>query len=167
MSITVARLLELSQAELDDLFRASPSGEIPDGEGEGTAIVAPDLDLSDLAVGLINLFAWQGKEFDRARGVLRNTILPIGLKAIVATIYREASWFDGQECIVLDYSKTSLIAQHVRDEMRQVAPGLYLGIVYWDRLKALNFALAFPTAATGADEGVGQPAPPAPDEPGA
>jgi hypothetical protein len=28
--------------------------------------------------------------------------------------------------------------------MREVSPGVYLGIVYWDRTRILNFALEFP-----------------------
>jgi hypothetical protein len=76
---------------------------------------------------------------------LRNKILPIGLKAIIAKVYKAASWFDGKESIVLDYSQTSLIAEWVRDEIRQVGPGVYLGIVYWRQDKLIDFALKFPT----------------------
>ena len=53
----------------------------------------------------------------------RNRILAFGLDAIVAEVYKAASWFDNKECIVLDYSKTSLVAEHVRDEIRQIGPG--------------------------------------------
>ena len=53
------------------------------------------------------------------------------------------SWFDGRESIVLDYSRTSLIAHWIRDEIREVAPRLYLGIVYWNHDKLINFALTF------------------------
>jgi hypothetical protein len=70
--------------------------------------------------------------------------LPIGLKAIIAKVYKDASWFDGKECIVLDYSQTSLVAHWIRDEIRLVGPGVYLGIVYWSRKKLIDFALKFP-----------------------
>jgi len=63
-------------------------------------------------------------------------------------VYRDESWFDGKEAIILDYSKTSLVAHWIRDEIREVAPGLYLGIVYWDHDKILNFSLKFPVAGT-------------------
>ena len=63
--------------------------------------------------------------------------------AIVAKVYQSPSWLDGKECTVLDYSETSLIAHRVRDEIREVAPGLYLGVVFWGREKILNFALNF------------------------
>ena len=60
-----------------------------------------------------------------------------------AKVYKEASWFDGVETIVLDYSKTSFFARHVRDEIREVAPGLYLGLVYFKKDKVLHFSLKF------------------------
>jgi hypothetical protein len=64
--------------------------------------------------------------FDAKAGVLRNHILPLGLKAIIARVYKGPSWLDDKECIVLDYSETSLVASHMRDEIRLIEPGLYL-----------------------------------------
>lgn len=144
MATTVKQLLTMSKDQLDELFRNSPAGRIPDGESEGTAIVAPGTQLTGIAAKLIHLFTWQGKVFDAKRGLLRNKILPLGHKAIVAEVYTGKSWFDGQECIVLDYSKTSLLAKWVRDEIRQVGPRTYLGIVYWQKTKTIDFALEFP-----------------------
>ena len=43
-------------------------------------------------------------------------------------------------------SQTSLIAHHIRDEIRLIAPGTYLGIVFWDRDRLINFALQFAAA---------------------
>ena len=134
----------MSQAQLDQVFRDSPAGDIPNGEGQGTAIIDPGTELEATAAKLIHLFAWQGKVFDAARGELRNKILPIGLKAIIAKVYKGDSWFDSKPCIVLDYSQTSLIAHYIRDEIRQIGDGLYLGIVYWSKTKCINFALNFP-----------------------
>ena len=99
MAITVPDLLKLSQSQLDDLFEKSPPGDIPDGEANGTAIIAK--------------------------------------------IYKAPSWLDGKECIVLDYSETSVIAHWIRDEIRNVAPGIYLGKVYWDKKRLIDFALDF------------------------
>ena len=69
--------------------------------------------------------------------------MPFGLKAIVARVYKAPSWLDGKECIVLDYSETSLVAEHVRDEIRLVDTGFYLGKVYWDSKRLIDFALDF------------------------
>ena len=42
MAYDANQLLAMSQAELDDLFRASPAGPIPNGSAEGTAITLSD-----------------------------------------------------------------------------------------------------------------------------
>ncbi len=144
MATDVSDLMTMSQQQLDDLFRNSPAGDIPNGEAQGTALIAPGTALEGDAAKLIHYFNWQGKVFDAAAGELCNKILPIGLEAIIARVYKGTSWFDGQECIVLDYSQTSLIARWIRDEIRVVGPGVYLGIVYWSQKKLIDFALKFP-----------------------
>jgi len=147
--IDVPALMAMSQAELDATFRASPAGDIPDGEAEGTVLVAPGTELTGIAAKLIHLLAWKGKVFDADRGDLRNEVLLTGIHAVQAKVYKDASWYDGQECIVLDYSQTSVVAHWIRDEMRLVAPNLYLGIVFWDHKKLIDFVLRFPAAAGG------------------
>ena len=144
MTYTSSQLLGLSQQELDDLFSSSPAGDLPNGEGNGTAIIAPGTVFSATIASLINIFGWQGKTFDAAHGTLTNRILAFGLNAIVAEVYKSTSWFDNKECIVLDYSKTSLVAEHIRDEIREIGPGVYLGLVYWDRNRVIHFSLEFP-----------------------
>ncbi len=139
-----AQLMKMSQKELDDLFKASPAGPIPDGQAKGTAIIAPDTVFSPEIAEFVNLFVWQGKTFDGKRGVLSNRILPFGLNAIIAEVYKDKSWLDGNECIVLDYSKTSLVAHWIRDEIRLIAPNFYLGVVYWNRSRLIDFCLEFP-----------------------
>jgi hypothetical protein len=136
--------LKMSAEELDDIFRQSSAGTLPDGEGKGTAIIAPGTAISDDIAKFVHLFTWKGKVFDAKKGELRNKILPLGHKAIVARVYKDKSWFDQSECIVLDYSKTSLLAKWIRDEIREVAPGIYLGIVFWGKKKLIHFALEFP-----------------------
>jgi hypothetical protein len=143
MTSNVSQWLKMSQAELDALFSTHDAGPIPDGEAKGTAIIAPGTVFSDEIATIINWFAWQGKVFDGKHGFLRNAILPFGLKAIVAKVYKEPSWLDGKECIVLDYSETSILASRVRDEIRMIEPGLYLGKVYWDKTRLIDFALEF------------------------
>ena len=143
MAYDVAQLLQMSNAQLDDLFSSSTAGEIPDGPAKGTAIIAPGTKFSAEIAELINLFVWQGKTFDAKKGVLRNRILALGLNAIVATVYKGPSWFDKKECIVLDYSETSLVARWIRDEIRLIGPGFYIGRVYWDKTPLIHFALEF------------------------
>ena len=143
MAYDVPKLLGMSQDALDELFTKSSVGEIPDGEGEGTAIVAPGTAYTENIAKFVSHFAWQGKIFDAKKGVLKNRILPFGLNAIIAKVYKAPSWLDGKECIVLDYSDTSIVAQWIRDEIREIEPKLYLGKVYWDKKRLIDFVLKF------------------------
>ena len=143
MAYTVDQLLASPQAKLDELFTASQAGPLPNGEAQGTAIIAPGTQFSRETAAFINLFAWQGKVFDGKMGLLKNKILPFGINAIVARVYKGPSWLDGKECIVLDYSETSIVAQWVRDEIRLIQPNLYLGKVYWNKARLIDFALEF------------------------
>jgi hypothetical protein len=137
-------MLDMSRDQLDDLFRSSPPGEIPKGKARGTVISHPGTEFAEIAAKLVHLIAWQGKVFDPEKGELKNEITPLHFDSIRAKVYNDESWFDGKDCIVLDYSKTSLVAHWIRDEIRQVGPGVYLGIVYWDKTRILNFSLEFP-----------------------
>jgi hypothetical protein len=144
MPLTENDLLDLTDDELDELYGNSPAGEIPDGEAGGKVLVGSRHErVSDTAAWLVRTLAWKGKVFDRERGELRNRISPFAFQAVRARVYKDASWFDRKETIVLDYSKTSLIARRVRDEIREVAPGVYLGVVFWGKGKLLHFSLAF------------------------
>jgi hypothetical protein len=143
MAYDVPKLLGMSQDGLDELFKKSSAGEIPDGEGEGTAIVAPGGAYTETIAKFVSHFGWQGKIFDAKKGVLKNRILPFGLNAIIAKVYKAPSWLDDKECIVLDYSDTSIVAQWIRDEIREIEPNLYLGKVYWDKKRLIDFALKF------------------------
>jgi hypothetical protein len=145
--------LKLSDPELDEIFRNAPPGAIPNGQGNGTAIIAPGTAVSDTIAKFVHIFSWKGKVFepdpiDPQRATLKNRLLLLGTKAIIAQVYRSGSWFDGKECIVLDYSQTSIVAQWIRDEIREVSPGVYLGIVFWGKEqphahKLIHFALKF------------------------
>ncbi|MEO7399307.1 MAG: hypothetical protein ABIV07_00855 [Polaromonas sp.] len=143
MAYDVAQLLDMTQTQLDELFRASPPGDIPDGMAQGTAIIAPGTRYTESIAHIINIFGWQGKVFDAQKGVLKNKVSPFGIEAIVARVYKDKSWLDGEECIVLDYSETSVLAHYIRDEIRLIGPGFYLGKVYWGKDRLIDFCLRF------------------------
>jgi hypothetical protein len=97
MAYNTAKLLTMTQTELDHLFKSAEAGPIPYGKAEGTAIVAPG-----------TVFAPEIAKF-----------------------------------IVHDYSQTSFVAHWVRDEIRLIGPGLYLGKVFWDKTPLIHFTLQF------------------------
>ena len=55
MAYTAQQLLAMPEKQLDDLFSASPAGDIPNGEAEGTAIVASDTPFSS-EIAAISIF---------------------------------------------------------------------------------------------------------------
>ena len=145
VTVDIEQLRTMNQQQLDDVFANSPAGPIPVGEAEGTVLFDPGTDLEQVAAEIAHLLFWKGKVFDPEKGELRNLILPMGLPAIAAKVYLAPSWIDGRDCVVLDYSKRSVVAHWIRDEIREVSLGLYLGVVFWERRKILNFALRFRT----------------------
>ena len=71
---------------------------------------------------------WQGKVFEDGGITAVNRFF--GLPMFRAQVYQGPSWLDGAPSLVLDYSQTSRIYAQNRDEIRQVAPGLFLGLMY-------------------------------------
>jgi hypothetical protein len=148
MTLTMTGLTGMSQAQLDELFRNSPAGTIPDGDADGRVFLAPGTRLEGIAAAVVRLLFWQGKIVDADKAELVNKVTPFGIGAIKAAIYRAPSWLDGREAIILDYSKKSLVARRIRDEIREIAPGLYLGLVFWGRRRLPGFALRFRDSAS-------------------
>ncbi len=144
MNSTVNKFVDMNREQLDEIYKNATAGKVPTTEMRGTAIVAGS-QFSQLYARLARLLAWQGKVFDIFAppdcGVLINKITPFSLNFIVAKVYRGASWMDGKETIIIDYSKTSFFAKKIRDEIREVEPGIYLGKVWWGKHRILDFAL--------------------------
>ena len=134
-------LIHMSQRELDDLFTAAPTGPIPVGDTQGTAIFKPGTFVATLVRWLVFLFFWKGKVFSPATQDLLNKLSPFSIRGIRALTYMGESWLDGKKVIVIDYSKTSFVAQKIRDEIREVGPGVYLGKVWWGKKRVADFAL--------------------------
>ena len=146
MNPKINQWLEMSREQLDEIYKNAKAGAVPRGDTQGTAIVAGSSMAGGLAK-LARLVAWKGKVFDMfaekgEKGVLVNKVSPFGMKLIVAKVYRDASWMDNKETIVIDYAKTSLMARKIRDEIREVEPGLWLGKVWWGKTRILDFALS-------------------------
>ena len=147
MAYDVAQLQKMSSADLDKLFSQSPAGDIPDGPAEGTALIDPGSKFEPELDAFVKLALWKGKVFNKQDGTLKNKITPVGFKAITAKVYKGASWFDNKDCIVLDYSRTSVVAHWIRDEIRLIGPNFYLGRVYWGKKPLIHFCLQFGAAA--------------------
>ena len=142
--LTATELTTTPGSQLDELFATAPAGAFPVGIGSGQALIATGSLAGRPLVAFVRLLAWRGKEFDDEGRTLLNLIGPLGNRAIKAEVYSDVSRLDGRPCIVLDYSKASRVARWVRDEIREIAPGLYLGLVYVRSKRApLRFSLRF------------------------
>ena len=144
MTTTTTAPIDLKPAELDALFASSPAGAIPVGRGDGTAIAFAGHRVARPLAALTRALVWQGKKFRPETHDLQNLVTPFSLPAVRAEVYTGDSWYDGRPCVVLDYSKSSRVARRVRDEIRQIGPGDYLGMVFVDaRRLRVYFLLHF------------------------
>jgi hypothetical protein len=143
LTVTAPDLVLRTRSELADLFRAAPPGPIPKGRGRGTVLLGTGGTMARAVARLSYALIWRGKVVDPSAGRLRNLLGPFSFPAIVALVRVEGSRFDRKPCIVLDYSRTSFVAKAVRDEIREVAPDVYLGLVFLAGRHVLDFALDF------------------------
>jgi hypothetical protein len=126
-AITLDQLLGMSPAELESVYRQGTAVGIPAGRIRGTALLAPGTRRARVLSRSARLL-WQGKVFEQGQSTAVNRFF--GFRVIRGQVYQGQSWLDGQPALVLDYSQTSRVYADNRDEIRQVAPGLYLGLMY-------------------------------------
>lgn len=119
-------LVHMPRSELEALYLAAPAAQAPSGFVPGRAIKNPGSRLTAANARATRL-AWQGKIF-RDDGTMINRVFGFG-RAIPAQVYQGESHLDGRPSLILDYSKSKLWPD-VRDEVREVEPGLYLGVMY-------------------------------------
>ena len=143
--VTEQVLLDMDNKTLDWVFRKSEAGPIPNGNMRGTLLAFPGSRIAKPLAAIVYLVGWQGKVVDRRRGFLLNKITPLRLRLIKAKVSYDDSWVDDRECVLLDYSHTSLVAKFVRDEIRLVGPSLYLGVVWLWRRRIAWFTLRSPS----------------------
>ncbi len=125
--MTIDDLVRMSAPQLDALYAAGTVPPIPNGRVRGRAIYYPGTRWS-VPISNGARVVWQGKVFDapNARAVNRF----FGVRSVPGRLYQGQSWRDGASALILDYQDTSRIYRNNRDEIRQVGPGLYLGLMY-------------------------------------
>ncbi len=142
MPSQLADLQELNNSQLNELYDYGSAYEIPSANRPGFQHLLTGLPLpvpgykgpSDLLS-----FFWGGKIFftDQVGNItLTNQVFPntpFNFNDISAqvSINNNSYTNDGEPVIFLDYNKSNIaIARIVRDEMRLIAPSLYLGRAY-------------------------------------
>ena len=131
----------MSPAELDAALpkRGTP-GPQPRGRVHGIPIVSPGSPMGPTMSRAARV-VWQGKVFrDDGRTAVNRFF---GVRAIQGNLSYGPSWLDGRPSLILDYQGTSHIYGRYRDEIRRVAPGLYLGAMYARTKSAPTFTRYF------------------------
>ncbi|MFO0863743.1 MAG: hypothetical protein U0744_03645 [Gemmataceae bacterium] len=125
--LTFQTLSCMTRSELEAIYRSAQPGNLPTGFVKGKTIMLPEDTFFGRRSKTANAL-WKGKHID-ADGSFVNQ-WAIG-RAVRGRAYLGESWLDGQASLVLDYAGTSpLIWRNSRDEMREVAPGLYIGFMH-------------------------------------
>ncbi len=139
-SLTLDDLRRMTFAELKALyFKANRPSSLSDldGDSKGAMLAWRTPQRGPLAwllrtFGTSSLFPWEGKSFksdnDHGEGINRINLLgkrrwfPFGTRF-------DASFLDGQPTFVLDYAsrRNPPLIRQIVDEVREVAPRLYLG----------------------------------------
>jgi hypothetical protein len=134
---TMQELVRMPAADLHALYSTSPVALVPSRFVPGRAIKNPG-SRTTVTNSRVTRLVWQGKIF-RDDGTMINRFFGAG-RAIPADVYVGESWVDGQPALVFDYSRSKLWPT-VRDEVREVSPGLYLGIMYKGGEQKMFFTL--------------------------
>lgn len=131
---TLAQLGRLNECELTQLFEQAAPGALPLGDARGKALILTDAKRPRLQVRLANL-AWKGKHFDSDGAFINQWP---GFQALTGHTELGVSGHDGKPCLVLQYPPETPLFGNTFDEMRQVAPGLYLARLY-ERCPCVRF----------------------------
>ena len=123
----IQQLLRMSPEQLDGLYRQAAAGPFPTGKARGNVLFKPGTAMA-APITKASKVVWQGKVFNADDGTAVNRFF--GVRVIRGQVYYGESWMDGRPSIILDYQHTSLIYAKNRDEFREVAPGLFLGLMY-------------------------------------
>lgn len=126
-AITLEQLLGMSPAQIENVYRQGTAVAIPPGKVRGTALLAPGTRRARMVSRGARLL-WQGKVFEEGQSTAVNRFF--GMRVVRGQLYQGPSWLDGGPALVLDYSQTSRVYADNRDEIRQIAPGLFLGLMY-------------------------------------
>jgi hypothetical protein len=132
---TVADLKKLSPCQLWDLFLQGDLAALPKGRLDGAVLHLADKRFSRFRVWGFNL-VWRGKSIGEDTSFVNRWV---GDRDWLGSCYViGSSWADGKPAILIEYPLGTPLFANMHDEMRQVAPGLYLGIIY-DRCPCPRF----------------------------
>lgn len=123
---TLASLKKVSECELTRLFEQAPPGPIPIGYARGEVLLMTDAKLPRLRARLAST-AWKGKHFEENGEYVNQWP---GFTALRGKAELGVSGYDGKPCLLFEYPPDTPLFGNTFDEVREIAPGLYLGRLY-------------------------------------
>lgn len=112
----------MSPDELEQVFAHGQTGACPVGLARGTILVRVDGKLPRLRAKMSGM-VWKGKYFYPDGHMVNQWA---GFRAIATDTTTGPSWYDGKPCLILEYAPGTAVFGNARDEMREVAPGVFL-----------------------------------------
>ena len=123
-AVTVSELKRMDICELDQLFAQGAAAASPVGPARGTILLRTDgKRMRARLAGTV----WKGKHF-YPDGCMINQWL--GFRAIGTQVTVGPSWYDGKPSLIVEYPPGTPVFGNARDELREIAPGLFLGRFY-------------------------------------
>ena len=122
------QLLRMKECELVQVYKSGVPSMPPCGYAPGLMIFQPGSPFTVPFARVIGATFWQGKMFP-GNDTMVNRMF--GMPAIKAAVYPGQSFIDGGPSMIFDYRDTSIVWMHYRDEVREVSPGVFLGIMHW------------------------------------
>ncbi|MFN4260401.1 MAG: hypothetical protein ACK4RK_13990 [Gemmataceae bacterium] len=124
---TLRDLRRMSNAQLDCLFTQAPLGSLPVGKVRGHIINLQGRRIPIVAE-VASMVSWRGKQF-QPNGCFVNRFTG-GIRAVRSCATIKDSWYDSKPCYSLEYREGTPFFGNVRDEVRELCPGSYLGRAY-------------------------------------
>ena len=132
--LTLDQLRRMSECELAELFARSDVGTPPVGKARGKVMALTDR-RPRLKAALQNA-VWKGKMLEEDGSFVNRWVG--GVRAVGSHYVIGPSWVDGRPAVVMEYPPGTPVLENTRDELREVAPGLYLGPLF-DRYPCPKF----------------------------
>ncbi|MCK5860950.1 MAG: SDR family oxidoreductase [Candidatus Hydrogenedentes bacterium] len=139
---TLDDLTRLSKPELEKLFTNGDTENMPSGFTAGLGIAFPGTFLGRILGKYVRATSWKGKYFEADRKQIRNILSPFSIKAARGELRIDDGILDGKPSIVVDYTNTIAFGLPIRDEIRKIADGLYLGRAFQGSKPTVFFALS-------------------------
>ena len=126
--LTLDTLRSMDRCALDELFRSGRAVAPPVGYARGHILCfSADYYRCPRLSAAMSGAVWKGKHFN-CDGSFVNQFA--GIKALRSCVASGKSWFDGADCIILEYPTGTPVFDDMRDEVREVCPGIFVSRLY-------------------------------------